>query len=83
VARNKVPELALGPIAAALGRMLLASAVMGEAVWWMARQVGGNVGLDAVVRVLAGSVTGVVVYVVILAALRAPELDALLRRRRS
>ncbi|MEN9823930.1 MAG: hypothetical protein RLZ04_2356, partial [Actinomycetota bacterium] len=43
----------------------------------------GNVGLDAVVRVLAGSVTGVVVYVVILAALRAPELDALLRRRRS
>ncbi|MEY2755229.1 MAG: hypothetical protein RJB65_1587, partial [Actinomycetota bacterium] len=83
VARNKVPELALGPIAAALGRMVIASAVMGEAVWWVARQVGGNVGLDAVIRVLAGSLTGVVVYVVILAALRAPELDALLRRRRA
>lgn len=82
VARNKVPELALGPIAAALGRMVIASAVMGEAVWWVARQVGGNVGLDAVVRVLAGSLTGVVVYVVILAALRAPELDPLLRRVR-
>ena len=82
VARNKVPELALGPIAAAVGRMLVASVLMGEAVWWVARQVGGDIGLGAFARVLAGTITGIVVYVAILAALRAPELDALRRRVR-
>lgn len=84
VAQRKVPELRWAPLATALGRMLVASALMGIAVWWTARQVGGDVGFSAARRLVAGTVVGIAVYVAALLGLRAPELDALrsVRRRR-
>jgi len=72
----KVPGYALRPIFASLGRMLLASLLMAEIVWFVSRAVGANSGVGAVVRVLAGTVVGVGVYVGVLALLRSPELAA-------
>jgi hypothetical protein len=60
--------------------MLLASVVMAEVVWLVARNVGGNVGAGAVLRVAAGSVAGAAVYAGMLLVLRAPELDQLKAR---
>ena len=51
----KVPGFALRPIFASLGRMLLASLLMAEVVWLVGRAVGGNSGVGAVVRVVAGT----------------------------
>ena len=60
--------------------MLIAAALMGEVVWLVARQVGGNSGTDAVLRLVVGAIIGSAVYLGILVALRAPELDAARRR---
>lgn len=76
----KVPGFDLRALFASLGRMLLAAVVMAEAVWLVARSVGGNDGTDAIVRVLAGATTGVIVYAGVLALLGAPELNALRER---
>ena len=51
-----------------------------QAVWLVARLVGGNTGIDALVRVAVGTVTGVVVYLCVLLAMRAPEVGELRRR---
>ncbi len=80
VASYKVPGFELRGILLALSRMLLASVVMAEAVWIVARSVGGNVGAAAVVRVVAGTTVGTVVYLAMLLVLRAPELDQLRAR---
>ena len=56
--------------------MLLASVLMAEAVWLVTQQVGGNAGIDAVVRLVAGTIVGAGVYLGVLVLLRAPELDA-------
>jgi putative peptidoglycan lipid II flippase len=72
----KVPGFALRPIFTSLGRMLLASVLMAEVVWFTARAVGDNSGAGAVARVLAGTVVGVGTYVAMLVLLRSPELMA-------
>ncbi|MEO1059044.1 MAG: murein biosynthesis integral membrane protein MurJ [Actinomycetota bacterium] len=76
----KVPGFPLREVFASLWRVLLASVLMAEAVWLVARQVGGNAGLDAAVRVGVGTIVGIVVYAAVLLALRAPELDVVRRR---
>ncbi len=76
----KVPGFELRPILVSLSRMIVAGALMGEAVWVVARNVGGNVGVDAVLRLVVGSVVGIGVYFGLLAVMGAPELDALKRR---
>ena len=43
------------------------------------RNVGGNTGADALVRLLAGTATTVAVYAVVLFVLAAPELKSLRR----
>jgi len=82
----KVPGFPLRPIYVSLWRMLLAALVMAEAVWLVARMVGANSGNGAVSRAVAGTLVGTSVYVAVLVALRAPELDLLrsrlLHRRR-
>ena len=78
----KVPGFPLRPILAAIYRMALASLVMAEATWLVARAVGSNSGSGAVVRVVVGTVVGGAVYLGTLLLLRAPELDALARRFR-
>ena len=80
---NKVRTFPVGEVFRSLGRMLLASVVMAEAVWFVARSVGGNVGAEAVLRLLVGTVAGVVVYVGVLLLLRADELHELRRRFRN
>ena len=61
---------------ASLWRMALAGVIAAEVTWLVARQVGGEEGMDALVRVVVGAVVGLAVYGGVLAALRAPELSA-------
>ncbi len=76
----KVPGFEIRPILVSLWRMVVAGAVMGEVVWLVTRSVGGNVGVDALIRLVIGAVVGVVIYFALLAAMGAPEVDALRRR---
>ncbi len=72
----KVPGFPLRSVLASIWRIAVASAVMGEVVWLLIRDIGGNAGADAVLRIAVGTVAGAVVYVALLAAMRAPELAA-------
>jgi hypothetical protein len=60
--------------------MTLASVVMAEVVWVVARTVGDNSGPGAVLRVVTGTVVGALVYVGMLLVLGTPELDQLRAR---
>ncbi|MEI7547394.1 MAG: lipid II flippase MurJ, partial [Actinomycetota bacterium] len=73
----KVPGFPLGDTLGALYRMALASAIMAEVVWVVARRVGGNAGTPAVTRLVAGALAGALVYIGMLLLLKAPELDYL------
>ena len=76
----KVSGFELRPLYASLWRMLLGGIVMAEVVWLVARSVGSNSGPGAILRTLVGTVIGAGVYVGVLLALGAPELE-LLRNR--
>jgi len=76
----KVPGFEVRPILWSLWRMIVAAAAMGESVWFITRNVGGNVGVDALLRLVVGAVVGVIVYFGLLATMAAPEIDALKRR---
>ncbi|MEQ1873434.1 MAG: murein biosynthesis integral membrane protein MurJ [Ilumatobacteraceae bacterium] len=76
----KIAGFPLRPILAALYRMTLAAGVMAEATWAVARVVGGNDGMAALVRVSVSGVVGIAVYVGVLALLRSPELQAIRSR---
>ena len=78
----KVPGFPVGEVLTSLGRMIVAAVLMGEVVWVVTRGIGGTTGVDALARLVVGSVVGLVVYVGLLAAQRAPELDALRRQLR-
>ena len=73
----KVPGFPLWEILRSLYRMALAAAIMAEAVWAVTYKIGGNVGIDAAIRLAAGTVVGIVVYLAALTVLRAPELGEL------
>lgn len=76
----KVPGFSVRPILTSVFRMLVAAALMGESVWFIVRNIGANSGGGAFLRLGVGTVVGVIVYGVLLAAMGAPELDALRRR---
>jgi putative peptidoglycan lipid II flippase len=76
----KVPGFSPRSIAVSLAPMLLAALLMGEAVWFVAQWVGGNAGAGAAIRLIVGAAVGVIVYLAVLIALGAPELDFLRRR---
>jgi len=76
----KVPGFSARSVMASIWRMLIAAALMGEAVWLVTQPIGDNVGLDAAIRVAVGTIVGTIVYLLVMVALRAPELDALRRR---
>ena len=81
-----MPGFPLRSVMWSFWRVLVAAALMGEVVWLVARNIGGNTGTDALLRVAVGSVAGAVVYLVLLFAMGAPELDAVRnwrQRRRS
>ena len=82
----KVPGFPLRSVMWSFWRILVAAALMGEVVWVVAHTIGGNSGTDALLRIAGCSVIGAVVYLALLFAMRAPELDATrswLQRRRS
>ncbi len=76
----KVPGFPLRTILASLWRMVLAAAIAGEVTFLVASRVGDDAGWPAVLRLSVGAVVGTIVYVGVLAALRAPELTALRQR---
>lgn len=80
VLATKVPGFELRPLFASLGRIVLASVVMAEAVWATAQVIGANDGAMAVMRVVAGVAVGIVVYIGVLVALGTPELWQLQER---
>ena len=78
----KVPGFELRPILQSLFRIVVASALMGEAVWFVTRNVGGNTGSEALLRLAVGTVVGIAVYGALLVVMRARELDAAVARLR-
>ncbi len=78
----KVPGFSVRPVLASIWRILVAAALMAEAVWLVTQPLGGNVGSGAWARLIVGAVVGTAVYAGVLFALGAPELDALRRRFR-
>ena len=54
----KVPGFSPRSIAVSIAPMLLAALLMGEAVWFVARWVGGDAGTDAAIRLIVGAVVG-------------------------
>ena len=82
VLRYKLPAFPLQVVIASLWRMALASLVMAEVVWVVARLVGSNSGQGSIVRVVVSTIVGVAVYVAMLMALGSPELDDVRSRLR-
>ncbi len=76
----KVPGFSLRAIGASLARMIIAAALMGESVWLVVHDIGGNNGAGAFLRLIVGTVVGIIVYAGLLAAMGAPEFDTLRRR---
>jgi putative peptidoglycan lipid II flippase len=76
----KVPGFPLREVLTSIGRMIVAAAIAAEVTWLVARTVGANAGTGAIVRVVAGGIVGIAVYVGMLAVQRAPELGALRAR---
>ena len=72
----------MGTVVSSLWRMGLASLVMAEVVWLVARSVGANSGPAALGRVVVATVVGAATYVGVLAVLRSPELDDVRSRLR-
>lgn len=79
----KVPGFSVREVVRHIVPMIIAAALMGEAVWFVIRDIGGNVGVDAIVRLVVGTAVGIVVYLAVLIVMRAPELDAVSARLRS
>jgi putative peptidoglycan lipid II flippase len=77
VLRTKEEDFPVLPILTALGRMLLASAIMGVVVWLSIAAVGSDDGFGAIFKVAVGFIVGMVVYVGALTLLRAPEVHGL------
>jgi putative peptidoglycan lipid II flippase len=76
----KVPGFSLRELYTSLWRMFLAGIVMAEAVWGAARAVGSNSGGGVVIRLIAGTLVGTLVYLLILVALETPEIELLKNR---
>jgi putative peptidoglycan lipid II flippase len=76
----KVPGFPLRTVVASLWRMIVAAAVAGEITWLVASHLGAASGSGAFLRLLVGALIGIGVYIVLLAALKAPELTALRAR---
>ena len=72
----KVPGFPFRGVLESIARMVLAAALAGEAMWLAADNVGGNAGLDAFARLVAGAIAGGATYLAALILLRAPELNA-------
>lgn len=73
----KVPGFSIRSVLGSLVRMALASVVMMEVMWVVARVIGGNSGVDALVRIVVAGAAGLTVYVALLTVLGVHELTLL------
>jgi len=84
---RRVGGLDLRKSAPTLSRVPIATAAMGVAVYTVTHLVGGTTGSGAIIRLTAGTVTGLAVYSTAVVALRVSDVTELLsrvkRRRRS
>ena len=76
----KVPGFSMRPIWASGWRMVLAAVLMAEGVWFITRDVTSDTGWHAIAQLVVGGIVGLIVYVAVLTALRAPELAWVQRR---
>ena len=76
----KVRGFTLRPILASFWRMLLAAVLMAAAVWLITRDVEPDSGWQAFAQLIVGGTVGVIVYVCVLFAVGAPEIDSIRRR---
>jgi putative peptidoglycan lipid II flippase len=72
----KVPGFPLREIAASGWRMLLAAALMAEAMWFVTYKVDTDHGWSGFAQLVVGGVVGLFVYGAVLFALRSPEIAA-------
>ena len=72
----KVPGFPLREIASSGWRMLLAAALMAEAMWFVTHRVDTDHGWSGLAQLVVGGVVGLFVYGAVLVALRAPEVAA-------
>ena len=80
--RRRTGRLEGRRLASSTGRVALATAVMGAVVWLVVHAVGEPTGSGAIVRLLAGVASGVVVFGAAVLVLRVQEVEALRRRLR-
>lgn len=80
VLRNRVVTFPLRGTLINVARMVLAGVLSAEVMWLVARGVGDDAGTGAFVRLFVAGTVGVVVYVAVLYAVGAPELDAVRNR---
>ena len=80
VLRNKVPGFPLRDTLHSLGRMAFAGVLAAETMWVIGRLVGSDDGLGALLQLTVAGTLGVLVYIGVLLALRAPELSSLSQR---
>jgi putative peptidoglycan lipid II flippase len=75
---NKVAGFPVGAVLLSIARMALAGIVMAEVIWLTTRGFSENTGLSALGQILWGSLLGLIVYVVALGLMRAPEIRPLI-----
>jgi putative peptidoglycan lipid II flippase len=73
---NKLKGIRLRELLGNLARLALAAMLTGEVAWLASRYIGSETGAGAVLRVAAGSIIGIAVYLGTLAFLKAPELSS-------
>jgi len=76
----KVPGFPLSTVMGSLWRMVVATIVAGELTWLLTDRVGATSGGGAWARLVIGTIVGVLVYVGVLTALKAPELTSVRTR---
>ena len=79
VLQYKVRGFELRLMFTAMGKTVLASVVMAEAIWLFSKFVGSNAGLGAVARLIVGIVVGVPIYAGLMWLMGSPELRMLER----
>jgi putative peptidoglycan lipid II flippase len=78
----KVPGFRLHDVLGNLWPMVVAGVLAAEVMWLVATNVGGNVGGEALLRLVAGAFAGLAVYVAVLVVLRVPEVTMVRDRLR-
>ncbi len=80
VLTDKVRGFSMRPVVAGGWKLLLAAVLMAETMWLLHHQTDRDVGWMAVAQIVVAGSVGVLVYVAVLIATRAPDLDALWAR---